>query len=880
MKTPRLKFSGVVSRAALLILIQLLCYQLVSAQSQVSGIVKDETGTPMPSVIIQIKGKSASTTTDVNGKFIINAAKSDILEFRFVGYQPREIPVGDKSTINISLEPDNKSLSEVIVTGYSKQSKHDVTGAASTISASIIQQAPVTTVEQAIQGRVAGVTVDGQGGPGNAQTIRIRGIGTLGNNDPLYVIDGVQVRVGTAGGSQNISNLLNPNDIESLTILKDPSLTTLYGANGRNGVIVITTKTGKMGAPRLDYNGYVGVENPRNLPKTITPQQQADALYGSYINAGMAVPGSFTSLFGTGTTPVLPDYIIETGSGNIGVMAGDPRANPSLYNQNSYRILQANKAGTNWWSAMFKSAMTQNHNLSLSGATDKSNYAITFGYLNDQGTLLNSYFERYSLRANTSFQVKPWLKVGENFEFSYTSQNTENRGATNDISELYILSPILPKYDISGNPAGTNGLSTLGLTGNPYTARVNSLADKNYNQSVVGTAYADATIIKGLTYTNQIGFQFFPNEFHAYSPVQPQEPIPGTTNLFTEGGSYSTDWRWLNKLAYTTTINGIHNISAFAGYEMQEFAFRSYGAGTGNIGYPSSNTEYLGNGNTGTDAAYLNTVSGTGNKTTSLSYFANVTYSLLDKYLFTASGRRDGTSIVADHYGSFGAVSAGWRISKEDFLKDVSWLNDLKLRASYGGSGNNASLSAGQYLTTLSGGNFGNYDLGGTNTTSMSGYYTYQLGNPYLHWETNVTTNLGFDASLFHNSLSIAFSWYDKQTKGLIFAPPSSGTEGSALSPYLNTMDFSNKGLELELSYNSHIGEVKYDMGFNITTDKNRVNYINGIQGTFFQGGQYGSNGANYLPRVHSYKFCFHMIPGKTHQHQNSCKKHSDCSHR
>lgn len=849
MKTPRLKFPVIISRIAMIILIQLLCYHLANAQSQISGVVKDETGGPLPSVIIQVKGKSVTTTSDVNGKYTISASSSDVLQFRFVGYQAKEVKVGNQTTLNINLQPDSKDLNEVIVTGYSRQSKHDVTGAASTISASVIQQTPVTSVEGAIEGRVAGVTVDGQGGPGNSETIRIRGIGTLGNNDPLYVIDGVQIRVGSANGSQNISNLINPNDIESLTILKDPSLTTLYGANGSNGVIVITTKTGKMGAPKLEYSGYVGLENPRNLPKTITPQQQADALYSSYINAGLTPPSSFTSLFGSGSTPVLPDYIIESGAGNIGVMAGDPQANPSLYNQNNYRILQTNKSGTNWWSAMFQPAMTQNHNLSLSGATDKSNYAITFGYLNDQGTLLNSYFERYSLRANTSFQIKPWLKIGESFEFSFTSQNTENRGATNDISELYILSPLLPKYDIAGNLAGTNGVPTLGLTGNPYTSRVNSLADKNYSQSIVGTAYADATIIRGLTYTNQIGFQFFPNEYHAYTPIQPQEPIPGTTNLFSEGGSYSTDWRWLNKLAYSTTINGIHNISAFAGYEIQEFAFRSYGAGTGNLGYPSSNTEYLGNGNTGTDAAYLNTVSGTGNKTTSLSYFANITYSLFDKYLVTATARRDGTSIVADAYGNFGALSAGWRISKEDFLKDVTWLNDLKLRASYGGSGNNASLAAGEYLTTLSGGNFGNYDLGGTNTTSMSGYYTYQLGNPYLHWETNLTTNIGFDAALFHNSFSVAFSWYNKNTKGLIYAPVSSGTEGSALSPYLNTMNFSNKGIELELGYNSHIGDVKYDMAFNITTDKNRVNYINGLSGTFLQGGQYGSNGANYLTR-------------------------------
>ncbi len=281
-----------------------------------------------------------------------------------------------------------------------------------------------------------------------------------------------------------------------------------------------------------------------------------------------------------------------------GVSAGDPAANPALYNQQNYRILQANKAGTNWWGLLFRPAPTQSHNLTLSGATDKSNYAVSMGYLNDQGTLLNSYFKRYSLRVNTSFKVQPWLKIGENLEVSYASQNSEgrNQGFGNDIAALYQLSPLLPKYDIAGNPAGTNSALILGNTTNPYTGRVNSLADKNYTQSIVGSAYADATIIKGLTYTNQIGFQFIPNEYHSYSPTSFQDPVPSATNQFTEGGSYSTDWRWLNKLAYTTTINNIHDISAFVGYEVNESGSRSYGASVENILYPSVNTEYLSNG--------------------------------------------------------------------------------------------------------------------------------------------------------------------------------------------------------------------------------------------------------------------------------------------
>jgi len=854
MRILRLKFSGKIYRSVLFLLIPLFCFQLANAQSLISGTIKDETGATVPGVTIAVKGTPTATVTDASGTFTIHATTNDILVISFIGYQTQQILVGNQTKLSIALQTDTKGLNEVIVTGYSKQSKRDITGAVSTVSPTVIEQTPVTSIEGVLQGRVAGVVVDGQGGPGNPETVRIRGIGTLGNNDPLYVIDGVQIRLGTAGGSEDISNLLNPNDIESLTVLKDPSLEAQYGSEGSNGVIVITTKTGKMGPPQLTYDGYVGVENPRNLPDIITPQQQADALYASYKNSGVAIPGSVASFYGNGTTPVLPYYIIEnqSGTGNIGVAENSPLANPSLYNQGNYRILKANQSGTDWWSALFQSALTQNHNLNLSGATDKSNYSVGLGYLNDQGTLLNSYFERYSIRINTAFKIKPWLRFGENLEASFASQNTESRSATNDISELYLLSPLLPEYDIAGNLAGTGKALILGNTGNPYTSRVNSLGDKNYSQSIIGSIYGEADIIKGLTYTNQIGFQLLPTESSSYTPTMPQEPIPFPTNVFSEGGDYSTDWRWLNKLSYTTTINQIHQITAFAGYEAEEFAERSYGGTTGNIGFPSTNTEYLSSGNTGTSpTAYVPTVYGSGEKYTSVSEFANLTYSLYDKYLFTATGRHDGTSkfIATGEYGEFGALSAGWRISKEAFLQNVSWLNDLKLRASYGTAGNNGALATDAYLTTLTSDNFGNYDLGGTNTTSMSGYYVYQLGNPTLHWEDNKTVNIGLDASVFHNSLTASLNWYNRITDGLILAPPSSGTVGSALSPIENIMSFTNKGLELEISYNSHIGDVKFDMSGNIATDKNNVDYIDGLAGAYLPGGTFGSNGAIDLTR-------------------------------
>ncbi|HEY2728104.1 MAG TPA: SusC/RagA family TonB-linked outer membrane protein, partial [Parafilimonas sp.] len=752
---------------------------------EIKGKVTDDKGAPLNGASIILKGSKTGTVTNNNGDYSFTINNAGTLIFSYAGYINKEVAVTNSQTLNISLVASNTSLNDVVVTGYSRQSKRDITGAASTISAETIAQTPVTDLTGVIQGRVSGVSVDAQGGPGNPQVIRIRGIGTLGDNDPLYVIDGVQIRMGSGGQSQDISTLINPNDIESMTILKDPSLISLYGAEGANGVIVITTKTGKLGAPKLEYDAYIGQEIPKKLPAFITPQQQADALYKSFSIVNQPIPASVSSIYGTGTTPILPDYIVFTGATSFGAASGDASVDPSLYNLKTYRIVQTDKTGNNWFKVLFKPATTQNHQLSLSGANDKSNYALTLGYLDDQGTEVNSYFKRMSLRVNTEFKIKPWLRIGENTEMSYATANSGERRTfntfNNDIGAIYSFSPLLSTYDIAGNITGTKGSAILG-GGNPLISRTNSSNSKSYAQSIIGAAYAEAEPIKGLVYTNQITFQFVPSEYHYFTPADFQDPLADTSNTFGEGGAYSTDWRWLNKIAYSTTINSIHKIAAFAGYETHQFVYRGYGGTTGNLAFPSTNNEYLSSGNSGTGTFFTPTVNGSGDKYTNTAILANVTYSLLDKYLFTATGRRDGSSKFGpdNRFGNFGSVSGGWRISKEAFMDNVAWINDLKLRASYGTIGNDA-IGTGIYEDVYTSDAFGNYDLGGTNTSSMSGYYLALLGNPQIKWETNKTTNLGFDATLF-KTFTASFSWFNRASSGVLYAPPSSGTQGSAAS--------------------------------------------------------------------------------------------------
>lgn len=810
-------------------------------EGTVRGKVTNDKNEPVVGASILLEGTEKGGSAGLDGAFVIGGIKPGKykLQVSAIGFQniERDITISDNQTleINFQLKAGGNAMNEVIVTGYSRQSKRDVTGAASTVSAETIAQTPVTDITTALQGRVAGVSVDDQGGPGSSAIIRIRGIGTLGNNDPLYVIDGVQVRIGpsngtnggtgTNPGSQDIANLLDPADIETLTVLKDPSLTALYGAEGSNGVIVITTKSGKRGDPKLQYTSYVGDQIPRKFPSMVTPQQQADALYSSYVNTSLPFP--YASFYGSGTTPVLPDYIIEGPTPNQGVMSGDPAANPALYDFNSYRILKTNKGGTNWWKTLFQPAFTQKHQLSLSGATEKSNFAVTLGYLDDKGTLLNSYFRRYSLRVNTDFKIKPWLRIGENVEFSYAANNSlnSNRQFNNGIEQLYTLSPLLPTHDIKGNIAGTNGAPLMG-GGNPLIDRTSAPISKNTTESAIGSAYIEIEPVRGFTYQSRIGIQFVPNQYHAFSDSFPQQAIPSHTTYYYEGNSYYTDWRWLNKIAWSGTIASIHKITAFVAYEARQIESRNSAIVETNLIGSQANYQYV-------SAGVFNPnfpPSGLGYIQTNISEFGNVTYSLMDKYLFTGTLRHDGSSIFGSErtYGTFPAASAGWRISQEKFMDGIKWIDDLKLRGSWGKSGNDAIPPGKQYsLINSTDPIYGGYDITGSNTGQVTGAYPLTTGNSTIHWETNVTTNIGLDAAFLHGRLTASLNWFNRKTEGLLYEPPSAGTAGAPAAPYENIMSFTNKGLELEMGLQGG-GKFRYEMNFNISGYRSKINYING----------------------------------------------------
>jgi TonB-linked SusC/RagA family outer membrane protein len=809
-----------------------------AVENIVTGTVNDDKGMPLFGATVMVRS-GPITTTDKAGKFRLDiGASSAVLMISYTGFITQEINVTANQSITVTLVIAESNLDAVVVTGYTKQSKRDVTGAVSTVNADVVARTPVTDVGSVLQGRVAGVSVDAQGGPGNTAVVRIRGFGSNGNNDVLYVIDGVQMRGG--------SNLVNPNDIETITILKDPSNTALYGAQGGNGVIVITTKTGKRGAsPKLEYNGYVSWETPTNYPKSLSPQEYADTYWNYLKNSGLPLNSQF---YGTGTTPALPDYIIErTGLPVLIAAEGSAAVNPALYNLNSYRILKTNKQGTDWFRSVFDQSFSHSHQLTLSGATDKSNYSLGMGYLNNEGTVLGTYFTRYSARINTEFRPATWLRIGENIQFSYTQGSGLSNGNHNPqglIGDLYQRSTLIPMFDIMGNYSGPKDFaSTAALRpgGNNPVLGQTSGRDQGggYNAGVIGSAFIAIEPMKNLIFESKIGIQFYPYSYRYFIDTFPQNVFSATYNQFTEGGGYSSDIRWTNKLSYEIRFRGIHKISAFAAYESSKAKSR-YSQGT------VTDLPY-------TTAGYLNLTNGVFNPTipmsggsgyeNSISIFGNVNYTLMDKYLFGFVARRDGSSKFGplNRYGNFFSYSGGWRISKEKFMGDISWLNDLKIRAAYGENGNNAippDLYVDRY--TLSGYvNYSSYDLNGTNNSAFTGAGLYQLGNPYIHWETNKTTNIGFDAALFRSKLNISFSWFNRITKDLLAVPPITGLRGDALAPFENIMEFSNKGIELELTYNGHIGDISYDIGFNMATYRNNVNFISNDSAAHIDGNAY-----------------------------------------
>jgi TonB-dependent starch-binding outer membrane protein SusC len=772
------------------------------AENVVRGIVKSSEGQPLSGATVKIQESQKMVMTDQQGSFSIEAETGNLLVISYVGYQTKQIKIGTVEFYTVALAPTENPLNEIVVTGYATEKKKDIIGSVAVVDMSALKKIPAGSAIQALQGQAAGVNVISSGAPGGTSNIFIRGISSFGNTQPLIIVDGVQTDL----------NNISSDDIESMQILKDAGAAAIYGVRGANGVIVVTTRKGKANQTNITYDAYYGIQLPlRGNPFNLMNSEDFIKTFQ------IAYPNSTTFKNG------LQDYFYLSPSGTGMAMEGDPIVDPSHYNLdpanfgNNYLIQKVSKPGTNWFQEIFSPAPITNHALTVSGGTDKARYLFSLGYFNQEGTMMSTEYKRYSARINTEFNLNKNIRIGQNAYVFYKQNPSyfQNLARWNVMMELPLIVPLVPVYDIAGNYGQSFiGPGELGWSNNPVWELNSTKNNRNNAWDVIGNVYAEANFLKhftartsfGGTIDNKYTLSFMGNEY--FPP-----------NSLSEGASYNSNYIWTNTINYKNEF-GKHNFKIIAGSE----AIRNYGrAISGSTqGLFSNDFDYLSLSNGTTNIS--NYSSAYENKLFSL--FSRLDYTYDDKYLLGLTIRRDGSSkFGADkRYGVFPSVSAGWRISNEPFMKNIQWLNDLRLRGSYGILGSEINVNPANAFTVYGGGpGTAYYDIRGTSNSIQQGFYAMRLGNPNTSWEENVISNIGIDATLF-NKMDLSLEYFQKSINGLAFPQPLPASVGDASPPTINIGDIQNKGFDIAAGYRGRISnDFQFSLKSNITTYKNLV---------------------------------------------------------
>ena len=744
-----------------------------AAAITVSGQVNDEKGSGLPGVSIVIKGTMVGTTTNVEGKYTLNAPDDNgTLVFSFIGYLNQEVPIGNRTTIDVSLLPDVKTLSEVVVVGYGTQKKADLTSSISVIESEDMARAPVSSFAQAIQGLSPGVSVEmGKGAPGNGGKVRIRGVGSTNNTDPLYVIDGIPV--GGVGPT-------NMNDIESIQVLKDAAACAIYGSRGANGVILVTTKRGKKGPLKVAGNSYFGVQQPWKQIDLLNNQEYATIMKEATTNA---IAQGVTGV----TTPSRVTAILNDSTGEFG-------------------------PGTDWQDAIFRTAPIQEHTLSLSGGTDGITYHVSGGYFNQEGIMTNTNYERYTLRVNTDAK-RGKFRFGESLGLSYGKRrNAIVSGGREILEHMVKQTPAVPIYDPNNEPGGYGGPGAADDQDSENPVLVSNMT-RSYNHSfgLLGNVYGEYEFIPGLRLRTNVGLDFFPSTDFTHNLAYNEPKHSRKFNSVSE--AFSNNYKILNDytLSYDKSF-GLHTVQAVIGYSQEHSKSRNFSASSED--FPNVDITAIGQGT-------QNFQVGGGESGWAIrSQLARVMYSYAGKYLLTANIRRDGSSRFRYYtWGNFPSVSVGWRISDERFLADSRIISDLKLRASYGALGNqNTGNYQYQYNVSLN----QSYIFGATQALALGAAPT-SFSNRKVRWETTYSSDFGVDLGLFDNRVSITADYYFNRTKDMLLAVPIPHSTGITSNPTLNYGGVQNKGFELSTTYQKNDGAFQYGITANFTTYKNKV---------------------------------------------------------
>ena len=788
-----LRLSAVLSGLALVL--------TTSLNAQVSGTITDaDSGEPLIGASILIQGTGTGTVSDIDGNYTLDAKSGDVLEVSYTGYATQTITVGASTLIDVALS-QGLLIDEVVVTGYSAQSRKNVSGAVSSVEPAELTTLPASSIESALQGRVAGVQVSTSGVPGSGTLVRIRGFGTINNNQPLYIVDGIPVQGGIIE--------LNPNDIKSMTVLKDASSASIYGSRASNGVIIITTKNGSVtGKPTLTLDVYAGSQWAANFPEFVTPQQFAELeAFEKPRNLGQPVGNSF---YGTGSNAVLPDYLWPIGGSTSTVDESTYAYSNDLAVWNG--ITRANKSGTDWFDEIFNPALVQNYNLSATGGDENGQYAIGVGYLDQEGTRIYSGFDRSNLRANSLYRIKDWLRVGENLTVSYSREkgNRSVAGSGTLIDMAARQPSIIPVYDISG----TNFSSNKGLgsaSNNPVQAALYASDNINKKIRALGSAFLEVDLMPNLTAKTTFSVDFANSDFRNISRKVPNDSEPRLGNSVSRGTNQVLNTTWYNTLNYSETFADDHDVTVLVGTEAIKNEFTQFGASR--IQFLLEDVDFMVINAGPTDGQNTN---GFRAESSLFSVFGKLDYAFQGKYLLSGTVRRDGSSRFGrnNRFAIFPAVSAGWRVSDEPFFNS-GFINELKIRGGWGKTGNQNIDNLAQFtLFSTAEVTTANYAIAGGNNSVSTGIQGTNIGNPDLKWEETTDINIGLDASLLDNKISFSLDVYKRNTEDLLLGVLPSTLLGVVGAQTRNIGEVENRGFDITLGYDDQFGD-----GLNFSTN-------------------------------------------------------------
>lgn len=760
------KYKMPISRLRMMVCLigMLLPMCMFAQQITVQGVVKDQTGETVIGASVMEKGTTNGTITGIDGDFSLNMSPNGTLVVSFVGYKTQEVQVKGQKQLQVVLSEDAEMLDEVVVIGYGTMKKSDLTGAVSSIGNKDIKDSPVSNLGQAIQGKISGVQIVDAGKPGDNVSIKIRGLGSINNCDPLVVIDGVPTDLGLSS--------LNMADVERLDVLKDASATAIYGSRGANGVVMITTKRGTEGKGKLAVSANYSFQNATNVPSLLNAAQYAELSNDMMVNSGRN-PN--------------PEW-----------------ANPSELG-----------AGTDWMDELLRTGVMQNYTVSYSGGNEKSHYYVSGGFLDQSGIVKSVNYRRFTFQSNSDAQVLKWLKFSNNITFS---ADTKKSGSYNIGDALKAL-PIYPVKNEDGSWSGPDGNSEwYGSTRNPIgPTELNKSQTDGYN--FLANLTAELTFTKWLKFKSTFGydakFWFIDN----FTPKYNWKPTPTEETSRYKSDNKSFTYLWDNYFLFDHTFAEKHRVGLMAGMSAQ-WNTNDYLNAQKNV-FMFDNVHEMDNG----EEMYA--IGGNETEWALLSYMARVNYSYEDRYLLTATIRRDGSSRFGKkhRWGTFPSVSVAWRASQEKWFPKNDYINDLKVRAGYGVTGSQASVGNYSYLASYNTSVYPFGILSGNQTALVSS----TLANPYIHWEEVAQTNIGFDASLFNSRVMFSFDAYLKETRDMLVKasiPITSGFEDTTTT-YTNAGKVRNQGIEMSLHTINLTGELGWETNVTATYNKNKIKDLN-----------------------------------------------------